>query len=61
MVESVVKMGQPTTAAICNGWVTCKYKALSSLLRLVTVDKYVFKTQPLQIAKRCRALFRTER
>lgn len=30
------------------------YKVLSSLLRLVTVDRYVFKGQPLQIAKRCR-------
>jgi hypothetical protein len=27
-------------------------KVLSSLLRLVTVDRYVFKSQPLQIAKR---------
>lgn len=43
--------------AICNGWVKCKYKVLSSLLRLVTVDKYVFKNQPLQIAKRCVLLF----
>jgi hypothetical protein len=42
-----------TTKAICNGWVKCKYKVLSSLLRLVTVDRYVFKSQPLQIAKRC--------
>ncbi len=41
-----------TTAAICNGWVKCKYKVLSSLLRLVTVDKDAFKSQPLQIAKR---------
>jgi hypothetical protein len=30
-----------------------KYKVLSSLLRLVTVDRCVFKSQPLQIAKRC--------
>jgi hypothetical protein len=29
-----------------------KYKVLTSLLRLVTVDKYVFKSQPQQIAKR---------
>jgi hypothetical protein len=41
------------TKAICNGWGKCKYKVLSSLLRLVTVDRYVFKNQPLQIAKRC--------
>lgn len=40
-----------TTAAICNGWVTCKLKVVSSLLRLVTVDKCVFKSQQLQIAK----------
>ena len=45
-------MAQPATKAICNGWVTCKLNVLSSLLRLVTVDKYVFKSQPLQIAKR---------
>lgn len=45
---------QLPTKAICNGWVKCKYKVLSSLLRLVTVDKYLFKSQPLQIAKRCR-------
>jgi hypothetical protein len=39
------------TKAICKDWVKYKYKVLSSLLRLVTVDKYVFKSQPLQIAK----------
>jgi len=32
--------------------VTCKYKVLSSLLRLVTVENDGFKSQPLQIAKR---------
>jgi hypothetical protein len=47
-------MAQLATKAICNGWVMCKYKVLSSLLRLVTVDRYVFKSQPLQIAKRYR-------
>jgi hypothetical protein len=31
-------------------------KVLSSLLRLVTVDRYVFKSQPLQIAKRLAAI-----
>jgi hypothetical protein len=46
-------MHERPTKAICNGWVKCKYKVLSSLLRLVTVDRYVFKSQPLQIAKRC--------
>ena len=40
------------TAAICNGWGKCKYKILSSLLRLVTVDNNGFNSQPLQIAKR---------
>src|SRR5690606_25865603 len=45
--------GQRPTAAICNGWMKCKYRVLSSLLRLVTVDNTVFKSQPLQIAKRC--------
>src|SRR5690606_9235763 len=50
--------GQRPTAAICNGWMKCKYRVLSSLLRLVTVDNNAFKSQPLQIAKRyaqCRA------
>ena len=27
--------------------VTCMYKVLSSLSRLVTVDKYIFKSRPL--------------
>ena len=36
------------TKAICNGWVKYEYKVLSSLLRLVTVDRYVFRSQPLQ-------------
>lgn len=40
------------TKAICNDWVKSKYKVLSSLLRLVTVDKYVFKSRLLQIARR---------
>jgi hypothetical protein len=44
--------GQPATATICNDWGTCIEKVLAWLLRLVTVDNYVFKSQPLQIAKR---------
>lgn len=46
-------VAQQLTKAICNSWVKYKYIVLSSLLRLVTVDKYVFESQPLQIAKRC--------
>jgi len=36
----------------CNGWAKCKYKVLSSQLRLVTVDRYVFKSPPLRKHKR---------
>jgi len=38
-----------TTATICNGWVHCRYKFL---LRLIMEDKYVFKSQLLQMTKR---------
>ncbi len=44
------------TQHICNGWVKCKFKVLSSLLLLGMVDRYVFKASPLQIAKRCASL-----
>ena len=38
--------------ALCNGWAKYKFKVLSSLSRLGTADRYIFKNQPLQIAKR---------
>ena len=42
------------TKSLCNGWVMCKLSVFIFVQRVFTLDRYVFKSQPLHKLKRWR-------